>query len=272
MNSAPLNSRPLKSIAIDPQDDSQARLQRLAGTAERLLARCKAQGATQAEVSCTEDSGLAVNVRMGEVEAPKPSVSCCTAATTPSSSRPAESMLCVAPSVSAVASFFWSRSIAMMTDAPASRAPTIAALPTPPHPITATESPRVTLPVFRAAPIPAMMPQPSSPTTAGSAAGSTLVHCFSCTRVFSANAPIPRAGLSTVPSVRVIFCVALKVLKQYHGSARLQARQSPQTARQFSTTKSPTATWVTPSPTTLTRPAASWPSRNGNSLLMPPSR
>ena len=68
MNSAPLNSRPLNSIAIDPQDDSQARLQRLAGTAERLLARCKAQGATQAEVSCTEDSGLAVNVRMGEVE------------------------------------------------------------------------------------------------------------------------------------------------------------------------------------------------------------
>ena len=58
----------MNSISIETHDDSHARLQRLAGTAERLLARCKAHGATQAEVSCNEDSGLAVNVRMGEVE------------------------------------------------------------------------------------------------------------------------------------------------------------------------------------------------------------
>ncbi|RZA20612.1 MAG: metalloprotease PmbA [Lysobacteraceae bacterium] len=49
-------------------DDSRQRLQRLSATAERLLERCKAAGASQAEVSCNEDVGLAVNVRMGDVE------------------------------------------------------------------------------------------------------------------------------------------------------------------------------------------------------------
>ena len=57
------------SIDISPvADDSRERLQRLSAIAERLLARCKASGASQAEVSCNEDAGLAVNVRMGEVE------------------------------------------------------------------------------------------------------------------------------------------------------------------------------------------------------------
>ena len=36
---------------------------------------------------------------------------------------------------------------------------------------------------------------------------------------------MPRAGFSAVPSVRVIFCVALCVAKQYHGSPRRHARQ-----------------------------------------------
>ncbi len=49
-------------------DDSQIRLDRLSGIAQRLLEGCAARGATQAEVACNEDSGLAVNVRMGEVE------------------------------------------------------------------------------------------------------------------------------------------------------------------------------------------------------------
>ena len=39
-------------------------------------------------------------------------------------------------------------STAMMVDAPASRAPAMAASPTPPQPKTATESPRPTLPVL----------------------------------------------------------------------------------------------------------------------------
>ena len=49
-------------------DDSLARLERLAATAQQLLDRCRARGATQAEVSCSEEHGLNVNVRMGAVE------------------------------------------------------------------------------------------------------------------------------------------------------------------------------------------------------------
>ena len=41
---------------------------RLAGLAAQVLELAAARGATQAEVSISEDSGLAVNVRMGEVE------------------------------------------------------------------------------------------------------------------------------------------------------------------------------------------------------------
>lgn len=49
-------------------DDSRERLARLEGIAAELLDRCRAAGATQAEVACSEDRGLEVNVRMGEVE------------------------------------------------------------------------------------------------------------------------------------------------------------------------------------------------------------
>ena len=178
----------------------------------------------------------------------------------------------VAPSFRAPSSFRSSMSTAMIVDAPASTEPAIAAVPTPPQPMTATLVPRLTLPVLRAAPRPAITPQPSRPTAAARAAGSTFVHWPAATRVFSANAPIPSAGLSGVPSASVIFCVALNVAKQYHGSPRSHARQAPQTARQLRITKSPGATLVTSSPTASTTPAASWPSRNGNSSLMPPSR
>ena len=142
--------------------------------------------------------------------------------------------------------------------------------PTPPQPITATLSPRVTPPVLMAAPRPAITPQPSSPAVAAGMAGLTLVHCPAATSVFSANAPMPSAGDSTVPSSSVIFWVALWVLKQYQGRPRLQARHWPHTARQFRMTKSPGATSVTPGPTASTTPAASWPSRYGKSSPMPP--
>jgi PmbA protein len=48
--------------------DSEARLDALAVLSQRLLERARAAGADQAEVSCSEDAGLNVNVRMGEVE------------------------------------------------------------------------------------------------------------------------------------------------------------------------------------------------------------
>jgi PmbA protein len=46
----------------------EATLSRLSELAEHALQRCRALGADQAEVGAHEESGLAVNVRMGEVE------------------------------------------------------------------------------------------------------------------------------------------------------------------------------------------------------------
>ena len=48
--------------------DSDDRLGHLAGIAQQLIDRCRARGASQAEVSCSEEHGLNVNVRMGAVE------------------------------------------------------------------------------------------------------------------------------------------------------------------------------------------------------------
>lgn len=49
-------------------DDSLQRLEQLAGISQRLLEKARALGASQAEVSCSEDRGMDVNVRLGEVE------------------------------------------------------------------------------------------------------------------------------------------------------------------------------------------------------------
>src|SRR3546814_10345944 len=73
-------------------------------------------------------------------------------------------------------------STAMIGLAPASADPAMAATPTPPQPITATDLPRVTAPVLIAAPMPAITPQPWRPTAAGRASGSTLVHWPAATR------------------------------------------------------------------------------------------
>lgn len=49
-------------------DDSGQRLERLSAVAKHMLERARAAGASQAEVSCDETAGLAVNVRLGDVE------------------------------------------------------------------------------------------------------------------------------------------------------------------------------------------------------------
>jgi PmbA protein len=62
---------PSTAIRANPAptgNDSAARLERLAGIAQQLLDRCRQRGASQAEVSCSEEHGLNVNVRMGAVE------------------------------------------------------------------------------------------------------------------------------------------------------------------------------------------------------------
>jgi len=51
-----------------PSPEATGDADRLAGLAAQVLELAAARGASQAEVSISEDSGLAVNVRMGEVE------------------------------------------------------------------------------------------------------------------------------------------------------------------------------------------------------------
>lgn len=58
----------MNAVITHLEDDSQARLDGLAAISQRLLERCRANGASQAEVSCSEERGLSVNVRMGAVE------------------------------------------------------------------------------------------------------------------------------------------------------------------------------------------------------------
>ena len=50
------------------EDDSLGQLDRLASLAEDVIARCLAAGASEVEVGANVDSGLSVNVRLGEVE------------------------------------------------------------------------------------------------------------------------------------------------------------------------------------------------------------
>ena len=49
-------------------DDSPDRIARLEEVARRALELCRARGASQAEVSCSDERGLNVGVRLGEVE------------------------------------------------------------------------------------------------------------------------------------------------------------------------------------------------------------
>nr|WP_298124747.1 metalloprotease PmbA [uncultured Pseudoxanthomonas sp.] len=58
----------MNATALTSADDSLARLERLEALSQRLLERARALGATQAEVSCSEETGLNVSVRLGDVE------------------------------------------------------------------------------------------------------------------------------------------------------------------------------------------------------------
>ena len=93
----------------------------------------------------------------------------------------------------------------MIVRAPASLAAAIAAFPTPPHPNTATESSRPDVAGVRRRTEAGHHATPEqSGRGAGDAAGSTFVAWPAATNVFSANAPMPSAGDSGVPSARVI--------------------------------------------------------------------
>ena len=66
MKDNPLQTQP--TAATPATDDSRERLAQLEAITEQLLDRARAAGASQAEVSCSEERGLNVNVRMGAVE------------------------------------------------------------------------------------------------------------------------------------------------------------------------------------------------------------
>lgn len=58
----------LTPIDVPARDDSAERIALLTSVAEQVLEMCKARGATQSEVDCSESSGLTATVRMGEAE------------------------------------------------------------------------------------------------------------------------------------------------------------------------------------------------------------
>ncbi|WP_158882196.1 metalloprotease PmbA [Rhodanobacter sp. L36] len=61
-------SQVVVSHGSNPKNSSHAELDRLAGLAEDVIRRARAAGASQAEVAASIDTGLSVNVRLGEVE------------------------------------------------------------------------------------------------------------------------------------------------------------------------------------------------------------
>jgi PmbA protein len=63
-----LNSVIAKTQKVDNDIGSQAQIERLANLAEDVVGRCRAAGASEVEVGANVDSGLSVNVRLGEVE------------------------------------------------------------------------------------------------------------------------------------------------------------------------------------------------------------
>lgn len=63
-----MNSLVASHGAAAGADDSQSQLDRLSELAADVIRRCRAAGASEAEVGASIDSGLSVNVRLGEVE------------------------------------------------------------------------------------------------------------------------------------------------------------------------------------------------------------
>ncbi len=63
-----MNQELSHASAAGATDDSRVRLDRLQAIAGQVLALCRARGADQAEVACSEERGLNIGVRLGEVE------------------------------------------------------------------------------------------------------------------------------------------------------------------------------------------------------------
>ena len=161
----------------------------------------------------------------------------------------------------------------MIVRAPARRAPAMAASPTPPQPNTATVSPRPTSPVFIAAPRPAITPQPEQAGGLGRRGRVDLgALAGGDERLLGERADAERGRQLGAVGERhllrgVVRGEAVLGLARAAGAA-LAAHRPPVEDHEVARRDVGDVRRRPP----RRRPAASWPSRNGKSSLMPPSR
>ena len=87
-----------------------------------------------------------------------------------------------------------------MTDAPATLAPWMQEMPTPPQPNTTTDEPGVTLAVLMAAPTPVMTPQPTRRPISKGMSSSIFTTPWCGMIISSANVPAPAMPNTGLPS------------------------------------------------------------------------
>src|SRR5690606_3766199 len=149
----------------------------------------------------------------------------------------------------------------------------MAEMPTPPQPNTTTDEPGVTLAVLMAAPTPVMTPQPTSDAISWGVSGSIFTTPCSGMIISSAHVPEPAKPNTGWPSRRKWGVPAAANWTLTHRCGCLKSMQNlqlPHGALQAMITWSPGCTLVTPSPTSLTTPAPSWPGTNGAGCGMVP--
>jgi hypothetical protein len=178
----------------------------------------------------------------------------------------------VAPRARAIASFDSSRSTATISPAPASRAAATSCSPIPPQPTMQTASPTDTPAALRTAPTAVTTPQlRSAASHSGSSAGigtadpagttqrsakqETKMKCCTGRPSGKRRRDVPS---SSVPARPWSAATSHRLRRP-----ALHARHSPHAGTKQNATGSPTATWVTPSPTASTSPAPSWPGTIG---------
>ncbi len=160
-----------------------------------------------------------------------------------------------------------------MTEAPATFAPMMAEIPTPPQPKTTTEEPGVTLAVLMAAPTPVMTPHPTRlPISRGMS--SSIFTTPWCGMIIS-SAKVPAPAMPKIGEPSRVKCgvppITIWMLEHRFGWWRgPQKAHSPQGGLHATMTWSPTATSLTPSPTSAMIPAPSWPSTHGAGCGMVP--
>ena len=164
-------------------------------------------------------------------------------------------------------------STATIGRAPARRAPCTTLSPTPPQPITTTLLPASMRAVLVTAPTPVITPQPSRAALAIGIVSGMATTWEPSTTASSAKVPVrrPCTRLWPAASARGRVPSMPNEPEQFTGIPRTQSWHEPQLRISETTTASPTATWSTPPPTSITSPAASWPYTAGSEPPHAPS-